>query len=442
MRRSLAIAGAAAVACAAAGTPLHAQGSSVDQQSACMAGRVGAGVAMPCDDGSAVYFSPAGLANTPSVVSAGVALVRAGGTFRYDAGMEPVDGITVIERDTETIPVPQGYINYRVNDRLAVGIGALAPYGLGLEWPVCEADTPSCGETNFEGRFTGYDNTLRGLYIQPTVAYQVIPGRLSLGLGVDYVMGSIEVHRRQSGPAELGLGGAEIADVTLEGDGTGFAWHLGGILQLDRRTSLGVRYLSSAEVDIDGEAAFVQVLTGNTGIDALIGAALPEDQGVGTTIEFPAQLVVGLGYRASDRLALLADYQRTYWSSFDAFPVEFEIAEAESLELGYSSTNTFRFAADFAASEALALRAGFRYNEAASPRATPFLPEGERNYYTLGLGYRLSRALSTDFGFQYINQPDRAGTVVPGGARVGVYEATGMVFNFTLAYRFGGMRQR
>ena len=43
MRRSLAIAGAAAVACAAAGTPLQAQGSSVDQQSACMAGRVGAG---------------------------------------------------------------------------------------------------------------------------------------------------------------------------------------------------------------------------------------------------------------------------------------------------------------------------------------------------------------------------------------------------------------
>lgn len=441
MRRSLAIAGAAAVACAAAGTPLQAQGSGVDQQSACMAGRVGAGVAMPCDDGSAVYFSPAGLANTPSVVSAGVALVRAGSTFRYDAGMEPVDGISVIDRDAETIPVPQGYINFRVNPRLAVGIGALAPYGLGLEWPVCAADTPNCGEQNFEGRFTGYDNQLRGLYIQPTVAYQVIPDRLSLGVGVDYVMGSIEVHRRQFGPAALGLGNAEVADVTLEGDGTGLTYHVGGILQLDPRTSLGVRYLGSAEVDIDGDAAFVQVNTGNAGIDALIGAGLPEDQGVSTTIEFPAQLVVGLGYRASDRLALLLDYQRTYWSSFDAFPVEFESEDPETLELGYNSTNTFRFAADFSATEALALRAGFRYNEAASPRATPFLPEGERNYYTLGLGYRLSHALSTDFGFQYINQPDRAGSVVPGGPRAGIYEATGMVFNFTLAYRFGGMRQ-
>lgn len=438
MRRSLAIAGAAAVACAAAGTPLHAQGSSVDQQSACMAGRVGAGVAMPCDDGSAVYFSPAGLAHSPSVLSAGVAFVRAGGSFRYDEGMIPADGTTSVERPEETIPVPQIFINYRASDRLAVGIGALAPYGLGLEWPVCEATTPNCGDTNFEGRFTGYDNTLRGLYIQPTVAYQVVPDRFSVGLGVDYVKGSIEVHRRQFGPAALGLGNTEIADVTLEGDGNGLTYHLGAMLQLDPRTSLGVRYLASAEVDIEGDAAFVQVPTGNAGVDALIGASLPADQGVQSTIEFPAQLVVGLAYRATDRLHLLGDFQRTYWSSFDALPVDFETTDDQTLELGYSSTNTFRLAADFAANEALNLRAGFRYNEAASPRATPFLPEGERNYYTLGLGYRFTRALSTDFSFQYINQPDRAGTLVPGGPRAGIYEATGMVFNFTLAYRFGG----
>lgn len=438
MRRSLAIAGAAAVACAAAGTPLHAQGSSVDQQSACMAGRVGAGVAMPCDDGSAVYFSPAGLASSPSVISVGAALVRAGTTFRYDPGMEPGDGTTSLKRPTENVPVPQAFLNYRASDRLAVGIGALAPYGLGLEWPVCEAATPNCGEPNFEGRFTGYDNSLKGLYIQPTVAYQVVPDRFSVGVGVDYVMGSIEVHRRQFGPAALGLGNTEIADVTLEGDGNGLTYHVGAMLRLDPRTSLGVRYLHSAEVDIEGDATFVQVPTGNAGVDAQIAGAIPADQGVGSTIEFPAQLVVGLAYRATSQLNLLGDFQRTYWSSFDAFPVDFETTDDQTLELGYSSTNTFRFAADYAANDALNLRAGFRYNEAASPRATPFLPEGERNYYTLGLGYRVTDALSTDFSFQYINQPDRAGAVIPGGPRAGVYEATGMVFNFTLAYRFGG----
>jgi long-chain fatty acid transport protein len=438
MRRSLVSAcTAAAAACVAAGAPLHAQGSTVDQQSACMAGRVSAGVAMPCDDGSSVFFSPGSIASMPSAIGFGAAIIRSGNTFRYDAGMAPADGATEVEREAEVKLVPQGYVNVRVNPRIAAGIAVLAPYGLGLEWPVCEATNPRCGETNFEGRFTGYKNDLRGLYVQPTVGFQLLPA-LSIGAGLDYVMGSIEVNRRQFGPAALGLGTTEIADVNLTGDGTGWTYHLGARLRLDSLTSVAVRYLGSAEVDIDGDADFTQVPTGNTGVDALIAGAIPADQGVESQIEFPAQLVVGVAHRFADRLNLMVDFQRTYWSSFDAFPVNFASATDDTLRLNYNDANTFRLGAEFDATDAAVIRAGFRYNEAATPRATPFLPEGERNYYSLGLGYRVSRALSTDFSFQFVNQPDRAGAVIPGGPRAGVYESEGMVFNFTVAYRFGG----
>jgi long-chain fatty acid transport protein len=108
------------------------------------------------------------------------------------------------------------------------------------------------------------------------------------------------------------------------------------------------------------------------------------------------------------------------------------------LNLNYRDANTFRLAAEYAATDALALRAGFRYNTAATPRATPFLPEGERNYYTVGLGYRFTPRLAADFAFQLINQPDRRGAVRPGGNSVGVYESSGQVFGFTLSYKFGG----
>ena len=438
MRRSLAVAGGAVVACVLAGAPLHAQGSSVDQHGACMSGRVGAGVALPCDDASAVYFSPAGLASTPTTISLGAAIIRSSNVFRYDPAMVPGDGTLSVERKPEWKAVPQGYLNYRVTPRLAAGVGVFFPYGLGLKWPVCDAATPNCGKENFEGRFTGYDNELRGMYVQPTVAYQVLPGRLSVGAGLAYVMGSIDVNRRLTGPAALGLGTTEIADLHLQGDGTGTAYHLSAIGQLDGRTSLGVRYLSSAEIDLDGDADFTQISTGNAGVDGLIASALPGNQGVASNLEFPAQLVVGLAHAHSDALRLFLDYQRTYWSSFDALPVDFETAPDESLELNYSDANAFRVAAEYDATEAMVLRAGFRYNEAATPHASPFLPEGERNYYSLGLGYRVTPALSTDFSFQYVNQPDRAGVLVPGGPRAGVYEATGLVFNFTLAYRFGG----
>jgi hypothetical protein len=46
-------------------------------------------------------------------------------------------------------------------------------------------------------------------------------------------------------------------------------------------------------------------------------------------------------------------------------------------------------------------------------------------------------ALSTDFSFQYINQPDRRGAVRPDEPTVGIFTAKGMTFGFTLAYHFG-----
>ena len=43
--------------------------------------------------------------------------------------------------------------------------------GLGVDWPVCPVDNPRGCEVNFEGRYVGYDNQLRNIFIQPTVAF-------------------------------------------------------------------------------------------------------------------------------------------------------------------------------------------------------------------------------------------------------------------------------
>jgi long-chain fatty acid transport protein len=294
MRRSLAIAGVAAFACAAIGTPIHAQGSGVDQQSACMSGRIGAGVASPCDDASGVYFSPAGLATQGSNVSIGVTLVRAGGTFTYDGGKEPPGTSDRITRETEVIPVPQLFASLKLNPRLAAGLGVFAPYGLGLKWDVCPISTPSCTGQNFEGRYTGYDNALKAIYIQPTLAYEVIPGRLSLGAGIDVVRANIEVHQRADAPT-IGLRGTDVADAALSGDGQGITYNLGAVVKASEQTSLGIRYMHSVKVDLDGDADFTQIATG-TVFDPLLAAQFGAggsfaDQGIATTIEFPSQLV-------------------------------------------------------------------------------------------------------------------------------------------------------
>jgi long-chain fatty acid transport protein len=438
-RRSLAIAGAAVAAAAALGSPLQAQGSSLDQHSACMAGRVGAGIASPCDDGSAIYFSPAALALQGSAVSGGAAVVRSSNRFLYNPGAAPVGELSPAERETETVIVPHLYASFKATPRLAAGIGVFFPYGLGLEWPVCGVDNQGCGN-QFEGRYTGYDNSIRTMYVQPTLAYAITPD-FAVGVGLDYVRATIDVSQRADAP-NLGLSGRDIADAVLSGEGNTFTGHVSALLNLGPTTSIAARYLHSAEVEFEGDADFTQILTG-TLFDAAIAAQFAEgqrlsDQPINTTVTFPSALVVGISHRPIEPLLLMLDYQRTGWSSFDAFDIVFEeSSDTTVLNLGYRDANTFRLGAEYDATEALTLRAGFRYNTAATPRATPFLPEGERNYYTLGVGYNVTRALSADLAFQYINQPDRAGSVRPGASNAGIYEATGQIFGFTLAYRFG-----
>lgn len=465
MRRSLVLAGAVLLASVTFAAPAHAQGSSVYAHSSCMSARNGAGVADPCADGSAVFYNPAALAAQPGALGLTMTWIRTDSEFLFDEDLAEPFG-----RDAGTTPVPAAFLQYRVSPRLAVGIGGWAPYGLGIEWPVCPAGgDPDC--VDFEGRFFGFDNELRSVYIQPTVAYQVVPGRLSVGAGVDFVRGSIEIIRRldlaevavPGTPftfANLGIPlGTDFAETTLEGDGTTVTGHAAVLAQLTDRLSLGARYLHSATVDFDeGTATFRPVETGlvlppnnpfglpaGTPVDLIVagqfqpGGALAE-QTVATELTFPAQAVVGLAFDATPQLKLLADYQWTGWSEFDRAVIEFGVLPEDTLVFDYEDASTYRLGAEYRASDALSLRAGFGYNTAATPRATPLLPEGERNYYTGGIGYAFTDRLRADVMFQVVDQQDRRGVLRPGGEEVGVFTSSASLVGATLSYRFGPAR--
>lgn len=426
--------GTAAAALAIAMAPAaYGQGSTVYTQSACMSARNGAGIAAPCGDGSAIFYSPGALAVQGGAVGLGATLVRTRSTFTFDDTPE-LRNEPDAERGPENAIVPHGYLTYRASERLGMGIGVWPPYGLSLVWP-----------TEFEGRYTGYDNALRGLYIQPTAAYQVVPGVLSVGAGVDFVRGSIEVHQRADAP-ELGLFNVDIADVGLEGRGWAVTGHVGALLRLSDALSLGARYLHEATVDLDGDATFDFIPTA-TVLDPMIAQQFEEgqplaDQGVSTSMTLPSQFVVGAALRATPALQLLADYQWTGWSSFDQFELDFELETAEDrvLALDYRDASTYRVGAEYTVSEMLALRGGWVYNTAATPRATPLLPEGERNYYSVGIGYRIGERLNADAMAMALVQEDRRGAVRPGEPEVGVYTADGVLFGLTLSYRLGGPR--
>src|SRR2546426_3616781 len=244
---------------------LGAQGFGIYEQGACSMGRAGTGVAAPCSDASAIFFSPAGLAGlTGGRVTIGVTLLDVEGGFTGDSFQHTT------KRNDPFLAIPQVYVAYGVTPKLGVGIGLFAPYGLQTRWPL-----------SFDGRFAGYDNILRSVYLQPTVAYQVTPW-LSLGGGFDVVFGKVELNQRLdlatapvpttllpvppgSPPVLFGqfgiAPGTDFANTHLEATKTTAAAHFGAMVKVNDQLSFGGRYLMQAKFDYSGTASFTQVLT-------------------------------------------------------------------------------------------------------------------------------------------------------------------------------------
>lgn len=446
----------------------QAQGFGVFEHGSCAMGRAGTGVAAPCPDGSAVFFNPAGIARVDRLtLSGGVTFIQATGSFTDDLLFERT-GL-----DNSPIPIPHLFAALPIPERVTAGLGLFVPYGLSTNWP-----------TDFEGRFNGYDNALQSIYIQPTMAFRPLD-MILIGAGLDVVIGSVQLTQRldlsefEAVPGvtfgQLGIPfHTDFADAKLEAHGaTGVTANFGVIVEPHDRFSIGVRYLAKTTLEYEGDATFepdstnIVLPPGNPlaaalGLDpsqplpldlVLAGADLFSpgaplgDQPVRTMITMPDQIVVGLALRPAESFVLLFDYQRVNWSTFDVLPVDFANAATPDRDIveSYEDTDGFRFGLDVDVSPRWNLRAGYLWHEGAAPpqTVTPLLPEGTRNELTIGIGWRISDAFTTDVAYQYIRQDDRRGRVTegpPGQAPTvalnsGLYTFKGHLVGLTATWR-------
>ncbi|HEV8264988.1 MAG TPA: outer membrane protein transport protein [Gemmatimonadales bacterium] len=446
--------------CAGVPSLLGAQGFGVYEHNTCAMARAGVTAASPCADGSAIYFSPAGLAGLSGThLSAGVTLIGAQGNFTDDFLAHQTD------LDNPIIPVPAGYLTHAFSPKLTVGIGAYAPYGLETKWPTAD----------FEGRFVGYNTKIRSIYIQPTVGYQVHP-RLKVGIGFAYITSRLELHQRadfstQRVPgqtftfASLGIPtGTDFADATLKADGTGFAVNFGGILKITDRLSIGGHWLTRKKIDYDGTAEFTRLLTGlvlppNNPLNPVLGlpptqplpvdfltagAFLPDSAldggGVSTSLIMPPQGTLGLAYKVNDKWTVMGDYQLVVWGWFNTVVINFANPRTPDITLSPRNKDThgFRFGTEYQYSPKVMVRGGYLYHTAASPAdfVTPLLPEGPRNEVTIGAGVELTPKLHGDVAYQYIKQNERRGLVGFAAGNTGLYKFSAHLFGVGLAYTF------
>lgn len=444
-----------------------AQGFSLWEQGNCALGRGGAAVAAPCDDGSAIFFNPAGLVGREGwTLSVGGHRIAARGSFTGDRlGTET-------DLDNPVTPVPHAYLRYGFDDALAAGVGLYAPFGLETRWP-----------RDFTGAFLGFENVLRTIHLQPTVAYRPLDG-LSVGGGVTVAVSSVELNRlldlsAQPLPEDRApFPGATFGQVGIPfhtpfararldaGGATDLGFHVGAIVRLREDVRLGARYMSGSSLEYEGEASFSPVPTGitlpaenpfdvpaGTPLDDVLrgrglfeAGGLLETQDVSAKIDAPDIVVVGVAARPWERLLVAVDWSWMNWSRFDRVPIDFaDPALDRTLVERYEDTHGIRVGGEYALDGGWRVRGGWAWNEAAAPdrTVTPLLPEGPRNQLSAGLGWRISPALGADVSYLRLDQSDRRGRTrevregeLPEDFNTGLYSFAAHLFGATLTLRF------
>jgi long-chain fatty acid transport protein len=476
---------AAAAVCAlpAAQRPADAQGFGLNELGSCAIARAFAATGAPCDDASVLYWNPAAATTLRGLTAyLGGSAIQVKARFTADTTARVDEGDVPVEFPP-FVGVAWKGAGARTS-RLALGVAAYVPYGLTSQW-----------RQDFPGRFAAQKASLRTIYVQPTIAFELVPGRLSLGAGAVYGHSSLELRQgidlsQQRVPvpglpanqlptfAQFGVPpGTEFARAELEGDGSAFGAHVGAFLRVSDALTIGARYLTTLKFDYEGDARFTPVSTGLTlapanplvtggasaPLDAVVagqftGSGALTTQPVKTSIEHPAQFQIGIGFRPTQRTTVSVDYALVQWDAFKEIPVDFqgaapdrriieEYENSSSVRAGLE--HRFGGSAAGGALDGVAGRLGFSYAQSPAPEqtVTPLLPDMDRWNFAGGLGIPLGGRFALDAAYLRVETKGRRGRLSerPEGLGVsqtvqtlnaGVFNLNANIFSLSLKANF------
>jgi long-chain fatty acid transport protein len=205
--------------------------------------------------------------------------------------------------------------------------------------------------------------------------------RLSLGLGLDLLVGyiNVEVDKDYLGSANAALPDYRL-DVHSDALGYGVQGVFGALYKVHPRLSVGAVYRSGAKMKLEGDSsATLRFLDGNPGND------FDEKSDHRHRFRFPPSWALGLAWRPSDRLLLSFDWNRVDWTRFYWPPgrIKYEhpgaaLLKSVNKDPGWFPADSYRMGFEYRLSPQLTWRAGY-YKETSGG----FPPQAENITYTV-----------------------------------------------------------
>jgi long-chain fatty acid transport protein len=377
------------------------------------------------DDGSAIFYNPAGMAFQTNTTMEMDTLVVVG-LFRFFPSESPPGVVTPPNGWSGSIkphfiPVANLYFLKPINEKFTFGFGGFAPFGLSDNFTNFKDGDPQ--NTKFPGRYAGSRAALQQFWFQPTLSYRISENS-SIAGGVALVHTHLFLEESilnpntdgdtfglafastifpGTNPAEAA---ASIARLLPEGrfraaatsNAAGF--NLGYMYKIpSKKISIGLAWRSAVVNHLSGKAAFAFTNTGAITPFLPAGttfASLFPNQPIKGDFTTPGTYTAGISSRYFHNTLIAVDFEVQDFRRFKDLPVDFSdtagtaLPAVETLNFDFHNSYITHVGAERQVGQNMAVRMGYSYDVSPVPDQSvgPLFPDSNRNSITFGGTYR------------------------------------------------------
>jgi long-chain fatty acid transport protein len=339
--------------------------------------------------------------------------------------------------------VPSSYVTYGLNDRLFLGFGLNAPFGLRTQ-----------PNNLWAGQFYGRESEVFSLNANPNVAYKVTDW-LSVGAGAQIQYLKLKLHSAFPGSGSVPPLGPLLPDeLRLDADSNhfGFGFTAGLTITPTQWTTIGFGYRSRIDQKVEGDIyrpAFL--LPVGPGVVPLPFTFVNFE----STVPLPDIATASIRQRVSDTITLLATVEWQNWSRLNRVPLAVNAVGLPAAALvGVPTELAFEWrdgwlvsgGIEYQFSPKMTLRGGLGFERSPIDDRTRSvrLPDNDRIWLSAGATYNWSERLAIELAYSHIFVDDAAINIVPGnptfnpalGTFVGEANANVDILSVGLRYRF------
>lgn len=374
-------------------------------------------------DNSSMFFNPASLTlyGEPEI-TAGLHWIRPNAEFKntgtltgYVPDVSP--GVPTQGPDAtsdRSAVVPNFFYSRPLNDQWYLGLGVSTPYGLATgydkgwvgRYVAVETDLATIN-TNLAFGYKVSETLSVGIGLNLTYAEAVLSNAVNFGLIYLNSLnnGSIPANDQTlalSQDVQANLGGPKYDGfLELDGDDMGYGFNVGMLFTPNEDTRIGLHYRSKVKLELEGKADFTV-----GALDAFFGSRFV-DQGGKVDLELPDTAQVSIHHQMTPEWAVMADVFYTWWSKFDELVIRYESGFPSNTVIPEKWDDTWRYSVGttYQLNERVELRGGLVFDESGVTSNTyrsPRIPDEDRIWISVGLGYDLTENLRIDAAYVHI----------------------------------------